>query len=119
LKTALSYIYSDLRLAEDFLPPHEWIKQVYIKPGGLVQNKPHGDILSTERQETFLSFINLAAGKVEVADADDDKWDFKNVSVVPASPGTKIGWMVPYYCLVGLLFHFLPWSYPYLSRWLY
>ena len=40
---------------------------------------------------------------VEVAEADDDKWDSKNVSVVPASPGTKAEWRVPYFALKGLV----------------
>ena len=97
LERAAGHVYHDLRLAEEYLRSHEWIKQVYIKPGGLVHDTPKGHILSTERQQTFLSFLDLAAGMVEVADADDDKWDLKNVSVIPASPGTRFEWFVPYF----------------------
>lgn len=118
LHTGMSFVYADLRFAEDFLRSHEWVKQVYIKPGGLVHDKPRGHILSTERQQTFLSFLDLAAGMVEVADADDDKWDMQNVSVVPATSGTGIEWKVPYFVLKGSLWHFMPWLYPYLSVWL-
>ena len=118
LHTCASNVYADLRLAEQYLRSHEWIKQVYIKPGGLVHDKPRGHILNTQRQETFLSFLDLAAGMVEVADADDDKWDMQNVSVVPASPGTRVEWRVPYFALKGALCHYMPFLYPYVSSWL-
>ena len=97
LERAAGHVYDDLRLAEEYLRSHEWIKQVYIKPGGLVHDIPKGHILSTERQQTFLSFLDLAAGMVEVAEADDDTWDLKNVSVIPAAPGTRFEWFVPYF----------------------
>ncbi|KAK3057776.1 hypothetical protein LTR09_000851 [Extremus antarcticus] len=118
LDTAGSYIYSDLKLAEQFLRKRDDIKQVYIKPGGLVQDVAHGHELNTERQETFLSFIDLAGGMVDVAEADDDRWDLKNVSVVPTSKGTKVEWGVPYYMLKGLLCHACPWLYPTIATWL-
>ena len=118
LSKAAGYIYADLRLAEEYLRSHEWIKQVYIKPGGLVLDSPKGHILSTERQQTFLSYADLAAGMVEVADADDDKWDLKNVSVLPAAPGTRVEWRIPYFFLVGMLYWYLPFTYTYLSPYL-
>jgi len=55
---------------------------------------------------------------VEIADMDDDKWDMEDVSVCPATPGTRFESKVPYFVLRGLLFHFLPWSYPYVTSWL-
>ena len=97
LKRAAGHIYHDLRLAEEYLRSHGWVKQVYIKPGGLVHDTPKGHILSTERQQTFLSFLDLAAGMVEVAEADDDTWNLKNVSVLPAAPGTRFPWFNPYF----------------------
>ena len=118
LHTAASYVYADLSLAEKFLRSQDWVKQVYIKPGGLVHDRPRGHVLDTDRQQTFLSFLDLAAGMVEVAEADDDKWDLKSVSVRPASPGTGFEWRIPYFAVKGALWHFLPWLYPYLSGWL-
>ena len=119
VKTGFSNIYADLRKAETFLRSYDWIKQVYIKPGGLVHDKQHGHVLSTERTgQSFMSFLDLAAGMVEVADADDDKWNTKNVGVLPASPGTKFEWKVPYFLFKGLLWHFFPGLYPGLSGWL-
>lgn len=96
LKRAFGHTYHDLRMAEQYLRSHEWIKQVYIKPGGLVHDCAKGHMLSTERQQTFLSYLDSAAGVVEVADADNNQWDLKNVSVVPAAPGTRFEWAVPY-----------------------
>ena len=118
MKMAASHIYDDLRKAETFLRSHDWIKQVYIKPGGLVHDKQRGHALSTKRQQTFLSFLDLAAGMVEVADADGDRWDMKNVSVIPASPGTRIEWRIPLFLFRGLMWHFFPFLYPSLSGWL-
>lgn len=115
LSKGCSYIYTDLRQAEVFMRSHEWIKQVYIKPGGLVHDEPKGHILSTEKQQTFLSFKDLAAGMVEVGEADDERWDGKNVSVLPAAPGTRIEYRVPYWMVKGLLCHFFPWIYPYIK----
>ncbi|KAK5171859.1 uncharacterized protein LTR77_003495 [Saxophila tyrrhenica] len=117
LVRAGSHIYADLELAEQFLRSRDDIKQVYIKPGGLVQDIPHGHQLSTERQQTFLSFVDLAAGMVEVAEAGD-QYDLKNISVIPATEGTRIEWGVPYYLFKGLLIHWLPGLYPYISNWL-
>ncbi|KAK3117869.1 hypothetical protein LTR53_000282 [Teratosphaeriaceae sp. CCFEE 6253] len=72
-----SYIYADLRQAEALLRAQEhWgVKSVFIKPGGLVHDAQKGHELSTERQQTFLSFLDLAAGMIEVADAKRGSWD--------------------------------------------
>ncbi|KAK3684470.1 hypothetical protein LTR37_020247 [Vermiconidia calcicola] len=118
LHTAASHVYADLRLAEQFLRSHDWVKMVFVKPGGLSHDKPRGHVFSTERQQTFLSFLDLAAGMVELADSADDRWDMKNVSVNPASPGTAVEWRIPYFALKGITWHFLPFLYPHLSPWL-
>ena len=64
IKRAASWVYADLRLAEEYLRSHDWIKQVHVKPGGLSHDKPHGHVLSTERSQSFLSFLDLAGGMV-------------------------------------------------------
>lgn len=85
-----------------------------IKPGGLVHDAQKGHELSTERQQTFLSFLDLAAGMVEAGQAEDGKWDMKDVSVVPTAKDVKIEWRVPYFVAQGLLLHFFPWMWPYI-----
>jgi len=111
-----SYIYDDLRKAETLLRAQEhWgVKSVFIKPGGLVHDAQKGHELSTERQQTFLSFLDLAAGMVEVADAKEATWDMQDVSVVPTTKDVKIEWWVPWFMVQGLLCHFCPWIYPYI-----
>lgn len=118
MKMAASHVYVDLRMAETYLRSQDWIKQVYIKPGGLVHDRQRGHVLTTRRQETFLSFLDLAAGMIEVADEESETWNSKNVSVVPAESGTRVDWRVPYLVSKGLLWHFMPSLYPYLGPWL-
>jgi oxidoreductase AflX len=114
-----SNIYADLRAAEAFLRGCAWVRQVYVKPGGLVVDAPRGHVLSTERQQTFLSYADLGGGMVEIADEEDpDRWDGRNVSVVPARPGTRIEWRVPWFMAQGLLCHYLPGVYIWLRSWL-
>ncbi|KAK0279173.1 hypothetical protein LTR35_008908 [Friedmanniomyces endolithicus] len=114
--TAASYIYQDLRVAEKFLRAQEhWgVKSVFIKPGGLVHDDQKGHELSVDKQQTFLSFLDLAAGMVEAAQAEDGRWDMKDVSVVPTAKDVKIEWRVPYFVLQGFLMHFFPWLWKYL-----
>ena len=79
-----------------------------------MHDSPIGHELKTERQQTFLSFLDLAVGIVEVADRDGDRWDMKNFSVIPTAK-TEIEWRAPLLLFKGILFHFLPWTYPYLK----
>lgn len=120
LETAASNVYEDLRLAETYLRANapSGLELVFIKPGGLVHDKPVGHALSTTHQKTFLSFADLGAGMVEVADSEAGKWQAArgNVSVVPAREGTKIEWYVPWFFLRGCLWHFFPWLHPYLAN---
>lgn len=109
LLTALSYTYEDLRYAEDYLRLHQsWLDVTFIQPGGLVQDIQRGHALSLERQQTFLSYLDLAAGMIEAATVDGDQYRGKGVSVIPAQAGTKIEWRVPFYMAKGLLAHYLP-----------
>lgn len=61
-----------------------------MKPGGLLHDKQRGHELSTERaRTTFLSFLDLAKGMVEIANTKDNRWDMKNVSALPTSKDAK------------------------------
>lgn len=109
LHTALSYIYEDLEYAEAFFRLQKsWLDVTFIQPGGLVQDTRKGHSLSLERQQTFLSYPDLAAGMIEAATAKEGEYSWKGVSVVPTSNDTKIEWRVPLYVANGLLAHYLP-----------
>lgn len=118
LLTCSSYVYADLVEAEKYLRAHgDWLSTTFMKPGGLAQDVQRGHELSTERDHTFISYLDLAAGMVEVADAEGEKWDMANVSVVPAggNRGAGFEWMAPVNLVKGLLCHFFPWTTAYMA----
>ena len=111
LLRAAGHIYADLRRAEAYYRLHSsWMKAVFVQPGGLVQGTPKGHIVSTDKEQTPLSFLDLAAGMVEVADkcSEEGTYAWKGVTVVPAKDGTKFPLMVPVYLVMGLVFWYLP-----------
>lgn len=89
---------------------------VFIMPGGLVQDAQKGHKLSTERQQTFLGWLDLAAGMVEVADEESDLWTGKNVSVLPVVGDVPMNWTVPWIMIVGLCSTYAPWSYGVMNK---
>jgi hypothetical protein len=118
LSTAVSNLYKDLAEAEKFLRAQQsWISTTFIKPGGLVQDKQKGHQISMDTAKTPLSFLDLAAGMVEVADTDSGQYDMKNVSVIPTANDVIFPWDGLYFVFTGLLYHFLPWTYYYLGEY--
>ncbi|KAK5109666.1 hypothetical protein LTR62_006788 [Meristemomyces frigidus] len=113
---AAYYVYIDLIEAEKIFRAAKGVRGVFMKPGGMVHDTPHGHELSTEREETFTAWLDLAAGMVEVAGAEDGRWVGREVSVVPKRPGTRIEWRVPQILVSGLLIYYFPWTYPYVGR---
>ena len=108
---AFYYNYIDLEKAESYLRLHRsWLSATFIQPGGIVEDAQKGHALDLEREKTFISYLDLAAGMIEVADAGE-KYDWTGVSVVPTAKDVKIRWMVPWDIMVGLLWHYLPWLY--------
>ncbi|CAG9984942.1 unnamed protein product [Clonostachys byssicola] len=115
MHTAASYVYDDLDKTEAYLRKHEdLVTTIYIKPGGLSVDIQRGHKISLTEQETFVSYLDLAAAMKEAADDPDGRYDGKAVSVVNANtparfpPGT-------FWCIVtGLIRHFLPFTHPYL-----
>ncbi|KAF2007661.1 hypothetical protein P154DRAFT_401 [Amniculicola lignicola CBS 123094] len=106
---SFNYIYVDLELAEEYLRDQmDWVSSTFVKPGGLVNDAQKGHALSMERQKTFLSFLDLAAGMVEIADAGADVWEGRSVSVVPTAADVKIEWWAVWFMIKGLLCHYLP-----------
>lgn len=106
------WIYTDLSASEAlFRSEASWLDVVYIKPGGLIQDKQKGHKLSTERQQTFLGWLDLAAGMVEVADEESDVWNGKEVSVLPTATDVPVEWRVPIWMVYGLVLTYFPWVY--------
>ncbi len=111
LLRALSNLYRDLELAEKYWRLHRaWLEVTFIQPGGLVHDTQKGHVLSLDKERTFLSYLDLAAGMVEVANSDGE-YDWKGVAVVPTGKDVKIEWRTPLTLVEGLLFHIFPWVY--------
>lgn len=108
ITTAMSNVYADLGLATDYLLLHKsWLNTTFIQPGGLVEDEQRGHRLSMEEcGGGFVSYLDLAAGMIEVAQSDG--YEGKGVSVVPTSKDIKFEWKAPRQVLRGLVWHFLP-----------
>ena len=89
-----------------------WLNATFVHPGGLVHDAQKGHAVNLEKttSQTFLSYLDLAAGMIEVADAEG-KYDWVGVSILPTSKDVKVEWRVPIFLVAGLTFHFLPWMY--------
>ncbi|KAK5081503.1 hypothetical protein LTR05_007634 [Lithohypha guttulata] len=113
------YIYDDLREAEKYLrDQQDWIAATFMKPGGLVSDVERGHELSLDECHTFMSFLDLAAAMIEVADTGDDRWDMKDVSLVPQTVGARFEYMAPYVLGKGLVACFFPQLYMSLRAWI-
>lgn len=111
---AAGHIYADLRKAEAYYRAHdELAKVVFVQPGGLVHDSPKRHVLSTENAETPLSFLDLAAGMIEIAEkvSEDGTYAWEGVAVNPAQKGTKFPLLVPVYLLMGLACWYVPVTY--------
>ncbi|RMZ74760.1 hypothetical protein DV737_g5766, partial [Chaetothyriales sp. CBS 132003] len=104
---AASNIYEDLRRTEAFLRSQEdWLTTIYIKPGGLSCDIQRGHKLSLHEEETFLSYMDLAAGMLEAANDTTGQWDGKNVGVINAGQKAKFARGTPE-CIFWGLVHML------------
>jgi putative NADH-flavin reductase len=115
---AAYYIYEDLKIAEKYLREQEdWLSCTFVMPGGLSHDIQRGHELSTERQQTFVGFLDLAGAMIEVADEVDGRWDGQHVSVT-LKPGLKgkVEWRVPIFLVIGLSCYWFPWVYKYLPK---
>lgn len=80
LYAANYFIYEDLKAAERYLRQYEWVDKVFLKSGGISYDQAQGHILSEEASQTFISWADVAAGMVQLAD-EGQRWSGKNVSV--------------------------------------
>ena len=112
---ANSNVYEDLRQQERMLrAEQDWLTSIFIKPGGLVCDKRRGHRLDLDEQQTFVSYLDLAAGMIEAAEDPDNRYDMKDVSVNNIGGSAKFPPVLPFLFIVGILRHFFPWLHPYL-----
>lgn len=109
------HVYKDLELAEAFLREHEdWVSCIYIKPGGLSVDVQRGHRLTLDDEESFVSYLDIAAGMIESADAPKGTWDNKNVGIVNAGGKAKFPAGTPSCIFFGLMRYYFPFLHNYL-----
>lgn len=117
LLASASHVYEDLRRTEAMFRSHSsWLSVIFINPARLSPGVVRGHRLTLDEQESFVSYLDLAAGMVEAADDEEDGYDGRNVSVVNITRGlgAKFAHGTPWCILTGLVRHFLPWLHPFL-----
>ena len=87
----------------------------FIQPGGLSNDVQRGHKVSLEATQKdmqgFISYMDVAAGMVEVAETEGDQYNWKGVRVVPTSGDVKFNWGAPMIFVRGLVAHFVPSAY--------
>lgn len=107
ISRALSNVYMDLTLAETYLRLHEsWLTMTFVQPGALVEDEQKGYKLSLDDCSTFVSYLDLAAGMIEIAETQD--YDGKSVSLKATSKDVKFEPNAPPQIARGLVWHFAP-----------
>ncbi|KAK5633965.1 hypothetical protein RRF57_009679 [Xylaria bambusicola] len=110
-----SHVYADLRVQERLLRDEEdWLTSIFIKPGGLSKDIQRGHCLNLQEQETFVSYLDLAAAMIEAANDPDGRYDMRDVSVNNLTGSAKFPKSLPLLAFCGLLRHYFPWLHPYL-----
>ncbi|KAL8939271.1 MAG: hypothetical protein Q9216_003442 [Gyalolechia sp. 2 TL-2023] len=112
LTRGMSHVYADLRFAEETLRLHRsWLKDVtFVQPGGLTEDAQRGHKLSVDGESTgFLSYLDLAAGMIEIAESGTYAW--MGVAVVATGEGVRFEAKAPMQILRGLVWHFWPGAY--------
>lgn len=112
-----SFVYEDLRRAETLLRSHEdWISTIYIKPGGLAVDISRGHQLSLDEEESFISYLDLAAAMIEAVGDEYGLYDGQNVGVVNGVRGKGASFPrgTPLCISMGLLRHYFPWLHAFL-----
>ena len=115
LLCAESNIYNDLIAAERLLRDEkDWLSVTFVKPGALTIDAQKGHKLTKQGPKGVVSFMDLAAAMVEVADAGEE-FDWKAVSVDPIASDVAFPWQNVPLLVKGLLYHFFPWMYAWLG----
>lgn len=109
--SGMRHVYNDIENAQNFYKLNQsWMRATFVQPGGLVHDKQVGHEVSTDHEHTFLSFLDLAAGMIDVAAHDSDEWEWKAVSVVPKGE-TKFNYWAGWELTKGLTWTMFPWLY--------
>jgi putative NADH-flavin reductase len=115
LLRSASNVYEDLRRTEAFLRSHEdRITTIFVKPGGLSVDIQRGHKIVMDHEESFLSYLDLAAAMIEVANDTGGRYNMKNVGVVNTNGSAKFPPGTPLCVVAGLVRHFFPFLHPYL-----
>ena len=115
LLTSASHVYADLRRTEAYLrAEQDVVKTVFIKPGGLSVDVQRGHQLDLDHDESFVSYLDLAAGMIEAADDQEGRFEMRNVSVVNKNGAARFPKGTPLCILTGLARHFFPFLHDYL-----
>lgn len=113
--TAASHVYRDLQITESFLRQQEdWVSTIFIKPGGLSVDVQRGHKLDLDHEESFISYLDLAAAMIEAANCAENIYDGRNVSVVNKNGAARFPSGTPKCIAMGLLRHFMPFLHEYL-----
>lgn len=93
-----------------------WLSVIFVKPAGLSPDVARGHRLTFDEEESFVSYLDLAAGMVEAAIDEEGRYEGRNVGVVNKTRGVgaKFPRGTPLCVLMGLVRHFFPWLHPYL-----
>ena len=105
--TALSYAYEDLELAERYLRMHEsWVEAIFVQPGALVEDEQKGHAVGLDVLSDFVSYYDLAAGIIEIAESGKYAW--QGVGVRATSRDVRFEPNAPKQMIRGLIWHFFP-----------
>ena len=112
LYLAMSNVYDDLKVAETFLRSHQdLVSSSFVKPSALCHDTQKGHSLSLQNSRGPMSFLDLAAGMIEIAEDLDGKYDMQSVAVNPTAQDVAFPWDAPGCLFRGLIFHFFPGAY--------
>ena len=111
LLRAESNIYNDLIAAEEILRREkDWLSVIFMRPGALTIDSQKGHALTFEPPKGVVSFMDLAAAMVEVAESGDvHTW--KGLSVNPTASDVRFPWNNVPSLFKGLIIHFFPQMY--------
>ncbi len=113
---AFSYVYDDLKEAETFLRSHgDLVSSSFVKPSALSHDTQKGHSISMTISKGPMSFLDLAAGMVEIGDDNDGKYDMQSVTVNPTANNVAFPWMAVGDIFRGVIIHFLPWTYRFMG----
>lgn len=93
-----------------------WLCVIFVKPAGLSLDVARGHRLTFDDEESFISYLDIAARIFEAADDEEGRYDGRNVGVVNETRGVsaKFPRGTPLCVSIGLAHRFSPWLHPYL-----